>query len=133
MGSASVFRDLFGSIVLVLVPKNWCKQGPLVRLLISRKTRLEFEWKFWKIVKQSKIKFDLILYLSGCRCSRRLERYSPTVQYFVQNLLRSFNLKFLESIQRISAKPNSECLRLFTLTYQMHRMKLTSRRVIFSK
>ena len=35
---ASVFRDLFTSVVLVL--KNWCKRSPLVRLLMSRKTGL---------------------------------------------------------------------------------------------
>ena len=31
--------DLFASVVLV--PKNWCKQSQLLRLLMSRKTRLK--------------------------------------------------------------------------------------------
>ena len=35
---ASVFRDLFASVVLV--PKNKCKRSQLLRLLMSRKTRL---------------------------------------------------------------------------------------------
>ena len=54
-----------------------------------------------KRVKPSKIKFDSILYLSGCGCSRRLENYSPTVQYYVRNLLWSFNLEFSKPIRRL--------------------------------
>ena len=34
----SFFRDLFASVALV--HKNWCKRSQLVRLLMSRKTRL---------------------------------------------------------------------------------------------
>ena len=40
---ASVFRDLFAYVVLV--PKNWCKRSQLIRLLMSRKTRLKFPKK----------------------------------------------------------------------------------------
>ena len=41
------------------------------------------------------------VFKSGCGCSRRLENYSPTVQYYVRNLLWSFNLEFSKSIQRL--------------------------------
>ena len=36
------------------------------------------------------------VFKSGCGCSRRLENYSPAVQYYVQNLIWSFNLEFFE-------------------------------------
>ena len=42
---ASVFRDLFASVVLV--PKNWCKRSQLIRLLMSRKTRI-YSGSIWK-------------------------------------------------------------------------------------
>ena len=42
------------------------------------------------------------VFKSGCGCSRRLENYSPTVQYYVQNLLWSLNLEFSKLIQRLS-------------------------------
>ena len=69
---------------------HWCSE-----------MKISLSGNFEKRVKPSKIKSDSILYLFGCGCSRRLETYSPTVQYHVWNLLWSFNLDLSKSIQRV--------------------------------
>ena len=45
------------------------------------------------------------VFKSGCGCSRRLENYSPTVQYYVRNLLWCFNLELSKSIQMVPKTP----------------------------